>query len=374
MKKLLLISVLFYSTLNAYSQNWVAAEGIPSMSVLTIIKYNHDTLLAGVFLEGIYISYDNGYNWSQFALDGESVYSLIRIGDNLIAGTDGNDIYKTQFLETPFENIYINNLAINSLTINDDILYACTHGALGPGAVYTSIDNGDTWSQFSDTPPYAFLRIDFDNSGRTFVATPFGAYYSNDGSSWSQTSGLFGTTWSVAHLGNDSIVYGDDFAAFLSTDNGVTSQVLDDFDNGRIFYIDDTLYSAGTLPDLSSDWSVGWQSLDDLIQYKNSLIKNNGHLIAGTSNGVFLKFIGGASNINDPDLFNFNLFPNPTNNFIYFTDINSNNFLIEIIDLNGKIELVSSDSEIDVSFLSNGLYFYRITIGKESFLGKFIKE
>jgi hypothetical protein len=81
---------LMGTVLNA--QTWTASNGIEGKTVRALLIYNTDTLLAGVNNEGVYISYDNGTNWAQFALNGESVYSLANVDNKIIAGTYGNDI------------------------------------------------------------------------------------------------------------------------------------------------------------------------------------------------------------------------------------------------------------------------------------------
>ena len=190
------------------TQNWISGIGISDKIVRDIIEYSEDTLLAGVDEDGIYISYDNGSHWVQFALQGETVYSLIKIGTSVLAGTYGNDIYKTVSIDSTWKSVSINGLVINALKLYKDTVYACTYGLSGPGSVYISSDTGNTWIQYITTAPYAYLDIDFNLNGRVYVATPFGAYYSDNRSPWTQTTGNSGTTRTVNYLGNDSIIYG----------------------------------------------------------------------------------------------------------------------------------------------------------------------
>jgi hypothetical protein len=72
------------------------------------------------------------------------------------------------------------------------------------------------------------------------------------------------------------------------------------------------------------------------------------------------------------------VFPNPatTNISVVLTE-NSQNVNFYLFDMQGRClieKLVQSDSQIDISNLSNGLYFYKVVDGFDIFSGKLIKQ
>lgn len=70
---------------------------------------------------------------------------------------------------------------------------------------------------------------------------------------------------------------------------------------------------------------------------------------------------------------NIGVFPNPAGNTVYFKSSEFSNF--QIFTLDGKIVLseeINDKSGIDISFLKNGCYLYRISNGENSFTEKLI--
>ncbi len=358
------------------AQNWIQASGISDKIVRTIIVYNIDTLLAGVDNEGIYISYDNGMNWEQFALNGESVYSLIKMDSCIIAGTYGNDLFKSTLFNTPWNNIIIDDLVINELSISLDTLYACTDGLSGPGAIYFSIDTASTWTQFATTPPYAYLDIDFNSSGRAFVATPFGAYYSDNQSAWVKTTGFGSTVQTVNYIGNDSLIYGDDMGVYISSDNGVSGQKLAGVSAGTIYYLNDTFYvaTAGSGLYYTDNISTSWMSLN-MDKHVISLQTVNGNLIAGTDEGVFM-LSDFPTVIRYETLTKIQIFPNPVTDILHIDMHGLEIQKIYIYNGTGQLKIATNaELEVDLSELETGIYFYKLYLNDEHFIaGKIIKE
>jgi hypothetical protein len=378
MKKAVLFFTILHFTFFVNAQNWTSANGV-SNYVWTIISYNDDTLLAGVYEEGIYISYDGGNNWSDFALPGENIYSLIKIGNTILAGTEGNDIYKTTSLGSSWQNIYIDNVAVYSLSYKNDILYACAGAVTGPGGVYASLDTGNTWNQYGSTPPYTFFDIDFSPNGRAFVGTVMGIYYSDNQSPWVQTypPGQ-DNSFSLVYLGNDSIIYGFTGHIYLSIDNGISAQQIENLscagNEGYVFYIEDTIYAATSIDLLySPDHCAQWISLG-LSKKVYALIKHDGFLIAGTDEGIYINS-GDPTIVENKSAFkDYKLFPNPTRGMVYIRNLDSETFNIEIININGQIEKTTNNSMINLSDLSSGLYYYRLQVNERTYFGKIVKE
>lgn len=378
MKKILLIPVFVSIGVFVYAQNWIQANGIADKTVRTIISCNADTLLAGVDDEGIFISHDNGENWENFALSGETVYSLVQIGNSIVAGTEGNDFYRAETLDASWDNVLINNdLVISTLSFDHDTLFACTWGDTGPGAVYFSADTGKTWAQFGTTPPYAFIDIAFNSNGRAYVATPVGAHYADNQSSWVKSTGFGGTVRTVDYIGNDSLIYGTEEGIFLSSDNGVSGQALEGIDNGvSIHYQNDTFYATMVGFGLYYTNKIGadWLSLD-FDKYVLSLLKVSGKLLAGTPEGIF--FLADppdhiSDQVRSSDM---EVFPNPVTDRLYIDHHDMDIDKVDIIDTSGQLVLESTGSKaVDVSSLNPGIYFYRILTLERSYAGTLIKE
>lgn len=82
---------------------------------------------------------------------------------------------------------------------------------------------------------------------------------------------------------------------------------------------------------------------------------------------------------NDTNLLKFSIYPVPTKNELFFVknDFIANDSTVEIINSVGQIVFASAFPEaqkMDVSTLSSGFYFVKVSQGKNSFTQKFIKQ
>jgi hypothetical protein len=71
------------------------------------------------------------------------------------------------------------------------------------------------------------------------------------------------------------------------------------------------------------------------------------------------------------------VFPNPTNDIIYFSGIdNINNCKIEITDISGKLlkNIILTNSYINISKLECGTYFVKILNDNKVYINKIIKK
>jgi photosystem II stability/assembly factor-like uncharacterized protein len=385
-----LLILLIFSLCNA--QKWNSAIGISGKLVSTVINYNSDTLLAGVDKNGIYISYDKGIHWAQFALQGETVHSLIKVNRSIIAGTYLHDIFTAGSINSNWNKVIINNLDIYALKIYSDVVYACTVSASGPAAVYASSDIGKTWQKFGATPPYAFLDIDFNSDGRAFVATPFGAYYSDNQSPWILTGGP--TVWNVICIGKDSILYGTADGIYLSKDNGVTMRALESIEStlnaGRTFCFNDTIYvNTGFDIMYTADISKQWKSLNfSLGDNFKTMNKIENKIFVGTNSGMYYCNLDSVNHndttINEPNdttiyinHFNRNaitIYPNPTTGIFEIQGVESDDIIIDIYNLAGQKVLKSKSVVNDISSLKSGLYFIKIKKRNIIVIRKLIKE
>ena len=388
MKRLLFFCALSCYSLIAFSQGWIAGNGITNQAVRALIAYNGDTLLAGVDNNGVYISYDNGVNWAAHALSNQSIQSLIKVGDLVLAGTDGNGIFKNNSLAGTWQNVPVSNQSIYSFTQYNDTLYIGTSGTMGPGAIYQSLDTGNTWSQYLSGFPYAFLQIAINpNNNRLLTATPFGAFYSDNQNSLTATSGFNGTIRTVTHLNGDTIIYGTDLGTYISYNNGVSGQVLSNQGSGPIFSIDDTIYQEGFRNLIyNSDINSTWQFMpinnpsNRLPNSPLSLVKNNQRFIAGTFTGIYFYSSSLTVGVNEIDIpeQEFLLSPNPNHGaFSLKVEESESDFTVRLFNNHGKLiskQLCSSSKGMTFDFdIPSGIYFLKIeTEGKSLGSIKFI--
>jgi hypothetical protein len=84
---------------------------------------------------------------------------------------------------------------------------------------------------------------------------------------------------------------------------------------------------------------------------------------------------GGTLSLNNVDLFNkLSIYPNPANNTVSISGVNEIQ-KITVFSLLGKKEVeVSNKNIIDISQLSNGIYFIQIEKNNRTYLKKFIKN
>jgi len=113
--------------------------------------------------------------------------------------------------------------------------------------------------------------------------------------------------------------------------------------------VDDAIYSNNQPCDQSA--GTGW-CIDPTAQYSEECI------------------LGTVSST----IYNFTIYPNPTENKLFIKNNSNEVEQIRLFSLDGKlIKTYISKSEIDVSFLKEGLYFIQITSEGKSAVEKFVK-
>jgi len=105
-----------------------------------------------------------------------------------------------------------------------------------------------------------------------------------------------------------------------------------------------------------------------------------GSLYAGDIIRVFIdnvqeaEFIFGTTSINELNLSNLKVYPNPTSGVVNFSNIN--NSTVQLLDLSGKIinnyEILNN--QININDLKSGVYFLKISNGKQEVVKQLIKQ
>jgi hypothetical protein len=307
---------VFLSTNNGV--NWMPRNsGISNLLIKDIVKSGNNlfvTSYPGVNPSSVYLSSDNGLSWTQLSdvisLPSASTFRLFSIivnGNRIFSGGDGlyySDDNGNSWINIPgFE--FNSNRKVYDLIKSGSNIIAATH--LG---IYTSIDNGLTWSLTTNHYKLGFPLTLFYNNNLTYVG---------------------GT---------------DNYGVNVSLDNGLSwfiypTNVSQSFNDSEVLALAmDSLYVYAGTQD-NPDW------LNNI--------------------GVMKFPVSQLTTTHDIDVSsNFMIWPNPfslqtTLTFTYF----QKNDLIKIIDLYGKVVQVSNFTgkkfEIYRENLSSGIYFVQIT-------------
>ncbi|MCU0371626.1 MAG: T9SS type A sorting domain-containing protein [Ignavibacteria bacterium] len=254
-----ILSVLFFVLL--FSQNglfaqWVnVSNGLGNKQVYSMTN-NGSVLFAGTFNYGLYMSSDNGLNWTMagIGLNNRIVFSLTTFSGYLYAGTDLG-VWKTSnngayWIVTSINNNTVYSLASNStrvfaglhlsglfystggtgwmisslnitdiksLAINGNFLLA---GGGNNAGVHLSNNNGNNWSSTSlNNKSVHSLAL---NGSNAFAGTGSGIYRSLDsGHTWTQTAINDQLIYSLAVYGNNVFAGSETNGVYFSGNNGL---------------------------------------------------------------------------------------------------------------------------------------------------------
>lgn len=100
--------------------------------------------------------------------------------------------------------------------------------------------------------------------------------------------------------------------------------------------------------------------------------------ISGVYGEMTITISNQATGIEDISVTSINVFPNPAKDFLNVQFNEGSEYLMEMIDMTGKLvksqNIYNSEERIDISDISDGLYFIKVTYKTESFVCKFIKD
>lgn len=175
-----------FSYSSNYGSNWITPGGA-SKWINSMIALNGNVYI-GVFTsspttnQGVWISSNNGANWTQTSLNNINIYTLSSSGINLYAGGYTFGIGGGVFKTTNNGQNWSNPLTIggNSITSYDNFVY--TGGGSSTG-VYKSTNYGENWTQTSlnnnSIHALALYQGNIFAGGGFWVST-------NQGTSWAE--------------------------------------------------------------------------------------------------------------------------------------------------------------------------------------------
>jgi len=391
---LLLFSFLYYSFLNTSTAQWVQASNGMGNRIVYQFAYSGSNIFAGTFQNGVYLSTDNGANWTQTSLNDRSVWSLAISGNNIFAGSDPpGGVYLSTNNGTTWTQTSLGNWVL-SFAINGNYIFAGTNSS---GGVYLSTNNGTNWTQTSLNNRSVYsLAIDGSN---LFAGTTNGVYLSTDnGTTWTQTSLNNHIVRSLAISGNNIFAgVGQGPATngvYLSTDNGtnwvrtslntpwVNSLAL----NGNNLFAGTNGNGVYVSNDNGTSWTQRNEGLGNVTVWSLGILNN--YIFAGVFGGVYRRPLGELTSIqqisNLPKQFSLSQnYPNPFNptTKIKFATPKSSFVRLVVYDavgrelatmVNEQLNAGTYEAEWSVDKFSNGIYYYKLTSGNYSETKKMI--
>jgi hypothetical protein len=394
MKNKLFISVIAYLVLffifnieNCEGQ-WVQmSSGMGTSQTVNSLASNSNNIFAGTLSNGVYLSTNNGVNWTQTNLNNTSVWAFAVSGNNIFAGTsienshiiyistnNGNNWTQTTILQVP----------IVSFAVNGNNIFA---GSAYSQGVFFSSNNGANWTQTTLNPTRVFtLAV----SGNNVFAGASGEYpgiylSTNNGANWTITA-FSGAASSLVVSGNN-VFAGNGGGVYLTINNGA-SWTLTSFSQPIV-----TLATSGNNIFAGSQLGIGiysstnngqnWMQRNEgfnAIATIDALLVTDNYIFMGTNaNSVWrrpLSELVGLEKITSEVPKTYLLeqnYPNPFNSMtnVKWQMLNAGHAKITLYDLLGKeVSTLVNEKQaagtyevsFDASNLTSGIYFYSLFV------------
>ena len=379
-----IVFLLIFSSRVTTAQWENVSAGIGNRPVYSLYS-NNNFVYAGSSNHGLYLSSDNGTNWSPAGVNYFNItYAVTEFGGYLYAATELG-VWRTSNNGAYWIVTSLNNTTMYSLASNQSRVFVGSHnsglfysaggqgwfisqlntqsvkalalngsfllaGCGNSAGVFISTNNGNNW--FSSSLNYKSVYSLTLNGNTAFAGTGSGVYYSNDsGYTWTQTSLNNELVYSLAVSGSNVFAGTELHGVYVSEDNGVS-------------------------------WTQRNEGLGNITIH--SLRIANNYLFAGASaNGVYRRQIGNLVSVtpqSNETAEKFSLsqnYPNPFNpvTYIKFDIPKRSNVVLRVFDVSGKqvSEILNGLNEagkytvsFDATKLASGVYFYILAATSES--------
>jgi hypothetical protein len=174
-------------------------------------------LLVGMSENGIYLSTNNGSNWSpaNAGLTNVNIRSLFVSGTRVFAGTL-NGVFVSTDNGASWSSSGLSNIFVFAFAVSGSNLFAGTSNGM-----FLSTNNGATWTEINTglTNP-AVTSLAVSPSGATIFAGTFGGVFvsTNNGASWTQTALKNAPT--ALSISGSSLFAGTLSGVYRTTNNG----------------------------------------------------------------------------------------------------------------------------------------------------------
>ncbi len=212
-----LIVVLFLLTAINASGQWVPTSA-PIGGTVNALVISGSNIFAGTQYNGVFLSTNNGTNWSVKGLTGMEITSFAVSGSNIFAGANYSGVYLSTNNGSNWTavNTGLSGQSVRAVAVSGTNIFAGTYN----GGVFLSTNNGANWTSVGLTDRGIWT---FAVSGANIYAGTYntgGVYLStNSGANWTLTGLSSVPVWSLAVSGSN-IFAGTDGMMFLSTNNG----------------------------------------------------------------------------------------------------------------------------------------------------------
>jgi len=390
MKTIFLTILLCIVSVQISNAEWAQVTNGMGNRFVYSLATGGNNIYAGTNTYGVYLSTDNGNNWTQTSLNNQSIYSLAVNGNYIFAGTtlSTNGVYLSTNNGGNWTQTSLNNRAVFSLAVNGNYIFAGTGADNG---VYFSTNNGTSWSQTSLNNRSVYsLAI---NGNNILAGTYFNGLYSstNNGASWTQSSLNNKTPYALAINGNNifaGVGYsGSGSGVYLSTDNTITwtQTSLNDDDVLAMSVSGNNIFTGANFGVyVSNDNGANWAQRNEGLSNHDvrAFCKINNFLFAGTGGGGVsrrsLSELTGIKPVSNevPGIFSLSQnYPNPFNpeTRINFSIPKTHYTILTIYDALGKevetlvnklLNAGTYETVWTAEKFSSGIYYFKLTSDK----------
>ncbi len=325
--------------------NWTAVDsGLTDINIGAFTKSGNNIYVGTS--SSVFRSTDNGQSWTSLGNNiGFPVKSLAAIGDNIFAGVDWNGMYLFRDTATNWiaadSGLVID--AVFSLAVSGTNVFAGTQFS----GLFLSKDTGTSWIQVDSAlvSGYCVYAI-AANDSNIFVGSNGISTSSNNGITWTaDNNGLTNYYIKSFAVTGSYILAGAYNAIFLSTNNGSSwINVSGGLTTGTIF----------------------------------SIAISGNYIFVGTGSGVWRSTFADLLGIKENTVNNIiSVYPNPAKETITI-ETDATNQRLEITNLIGQTVYTSyiynKKATINTSAFAKGVYILKLSSDKETVVRKFVKE
>ncbi|MHC1708410.1 MAG: T9SS type A sorting domain-containing protein [Bacteroidales bacterium] len=356
-------------------------NGLSWSPVLDYFPYLHVLSLSvvdsGIFTtllnHGVYFSSDMGEHWCPRSFNSgfhSFDYKIVKKDSVLFLPTDGGIFSSRNSGITWYpNNTGIPYCEVYTISVCGNHVFAGTKGK----GIFRLNDDGNAWTAKNQGLAGNIVYFVYSKSNSVYIATNYGVYFSdNFGENWTKRSeGLPGWVLSITSM--DSLLFAGtrDDGVFISSDGGNYWHKLNSGLPGNnvtsLLSWDTLVFAAikgyGVFRLIKS--SLKWENFNTGLTNFNvfSLALTKDTLFAGTDKGIWKSPLCYLPP--DPNApFSIHLFPNPSRNIITAQISGEGKpSQLSVYSVLGQrildVNVVNNEAVIDISFLSNGLYFIK---------------